>query len=170
MPADTVAVMVQPTSPTWSGRVRPSRGLASILIIAGGALWGSTAWQFLSVDRVPMTWLLGLIALAVTLLIIATSAFDVRVDADGLTATSALRWPRFGVTPDEIAAITVTDINPLREFRGYGVRRSRTALGIVLRSGEAIDVTRTNGRRLVIVIDDARAAAEVLAAVRARSN
>ena len=59
----------------------------------------------------------------------------------------------------------------LGEFGGWGIRFGRgRRLGIVMRSGEALDVQNRNGSALVVTVDDAATAAALLKAVAARSG
>lgn len=44
------------------------------------------------------------------------------------------------------------------------------ATGVVLRSGEAIEVQRTGGRRFVVTVDDAQTGAALLGTLVARSR
>jgi hypothetical protein len=58
-------------------------------------------------------------------------------------------------------------VNPLAEFGGWGWRWGADGrVGVVLRAGEGIQVTRTNGKRFVVTVDDAQTGASVLAGVR----
>ena len=55
------------------------------------------------------------------------------------------------------------------EFGGWGLRLSvEGRFGVVLRQGEAIEVTRANGRRFLVTVDDAATGAALLQALIAR--
>lgn len=106
------------------------------------------------------------IAVAVILVIATSVAFHVRIDEAGLTVRSILGVPRFHVPADDIEKVDVTDIRAIGDFGGYGIRVHKGALGVILRSGPAVEVTRrSNGRRFVVTIDDAGTAAAALATV-----
>lgn len=52
------------------------------------------------------------------------------------------------------------------EFGGWGLRLSvDRRFGVVLRAGEAIEVTRANGKRFVVTVDDAGTGAALLEAL-----
>jgi len=60
----------------------------------------------------------------------------------------------------------------VREFGGWGVRTSVAtgATGVVLRSGEAIEIHRTGGRRFLVTVDDAATGAALLATLAERDR
>ncbi len=111
--------------------------------------------------------------LAVLLIVLAatTLVFHVRVDESGLTVSSALGLPRFRVPLDDVAAATSVDVTPMGEFGGWGLRLAPGRFGVVLRTGEAIDVTRrSRARRFVVTVDDAATGAALLVALRDRAH
>lgn len=103
-------------------------------------------------------------------LLLMTSFWTVRADATGLTVRSATGWPRFRVPADEIAQAGSTRATALGEFGGWGIRFGRgRRLGIVMRSGEALEVQNRDGGALVVTVDDADTAARLLSAVAGRA-
>lgn len=112
---------------------------------------------------------IGVLAVIVILLAAGTSTFHVLVDASGLTVRSPLGIPRFSVALSDIRSVAVSDVSPLGEFGGYGIRSAVGAFGIVLRRGPAIDVTRASGRRFVVTVDDAARGAALLEALVQRA-
>ncbi len=118
----------------------------------------------------PAGLLLVLVALIVAF---ATSTLDwhVSIDERGLVARSLLGFPRFRVPLDEVSSASVVELNPLVDFGGWGIRfglGKRT--GIVMGSGEALELFRRPSGSLVITLHDARGAAEVLAGLVARAG
>ncbi|HWV50232.1 MAG TPA: DUF1648 domain-containing protein [Microbacterium sp.] len=92
-------------------------------------------------------------------------AFRVSVTAGGLRVRSFLGWPDTRIPVDDITRIDVVRIDPLTEFGGWGWRFGTDGRrGVVLRSGEALQVTRSNGRVFVVTIDRAHQAAALLQA------
>lgn len=88
----------------------------------------------------------------------------VTVDRRGVTVRSRLGWPRFHTALAGIARADVVHVNALRDFGGFGIRISvmgphRGTRGLVLRSGEALRLTRVDGSRELVVVDDAETAA-----------
>jgi hypothetical protein len=100
----------------------------------------------------------------------ATTTFHVFVDDAGLHAFSAVGFPRLGVPIADVADAGVAQVNGFAEFGGWGIRQRPGALAIVLRNGESLQVTRRNGKRLVITVDDAETAAALLVAFAKRAN
>jgi len=138
--------------------------VVSILALAIGtvvvAASGSTAW-----------WVMLGVTVLLALLAVTTLVFRVRVDDRGLIVRSPLGIPRFQVPIDDVEAVAVTSVQPTAEFGGWGIRLAPDgAFGIVLRAGEALQVTRRNGRRFVVTVDDAATAAALLEALSARAR
>jgi hypothetical protein len=110
----------------------------------------------------------GWITAAVTGVLIVAAAtsltFRVRASAAGLQVRSTLGWPKIVVPADRIASVRSIQVDPFAEFGGWGYRIGTDGRrGVVLRGGPAIEVTRTDGRRFVVTVDDAETAAAVLA-------
>ncbi|MGO2140067.1 MAG: DUF1648 domain-containing protein [Leucobacter sp.] len=75
------------------------------------------------------------------------------------------------VPAGQVTDVTVSDINPFGEFGGWGWRISVDGkVGIVMRTGEGIRVTRSKGRPLVVTLDDAESAAAALATAARRAR
>lgn len=109
-------------------------------------------------------------SLALVLVLASTTSFwRVTADRRGLLVRSVLGWPRIRIAAADIGSVQVVDINPTADFGGWGYRwagQGRT--GIIMRAGEAIEVTRNNGKRFVVTVDDAKTGAGVLAALGAQ--
>ena len=95
---------------------------------------------------------------------IVTLVFRVRIGPSGILVRSLVGWPTIDIPAGEVAAVRAVTVNPFAEFGGWGLRYGLDGrYGVVLRAGEALEVTRTDGRRFVVTIDDAETAASVLA-------
>ncbi len=155
----------------WMQRLEPGR-TAGVLIIAGLAL-AITAGAAIIWASAPLVNLLvwvGIVAL-LALAVSSTLFWTIRIDENGFAARSALGAPNYQYPLSEIEGAAVADITPLRDFGGWGIRMAggrRT--GIVLRAGEAIEVTRTDGKTLVVTVDDALRGAALLNGLVARSR
>lgn len=108
--------------------------------------------------------------LASTLLLLlltgAIFVFRVRVDRAGLTVRSAVGVPRFRIPLDDVAEARVVIVSPMAEFGGWGLRVGLDGrFGVVLRAGEALQVTRRDNRVFVVAVDDATTAAALLVAL-----
>ena len=92
------------------------------------------------------------------------------VDRRGLTvALGLLGWPRVRVPAEDVEEVTVADVSPI-QFGGWGYRVVPGGRGVILRSGEALVVTRRSGKRFTVTVDDAGTAAGLLSAVATRSR
>lgn len=155
-PGERVAWMRE----TAIGRVWVMFSVAAVVLI-----WASVLITWSVGDSLAAVGGVGAAAIAVTAAIATVLAFRVRIDRRGLCVTSVFGVPRFSVKPEEIERVEVVEVNPLGEFGGYGVRWRPGRLGVVLRTGEAIEVHRTSGRSFVVTVDDAETGAAVLASV-----
>lgn len=124
-------------------------GLAIVQWFTGSALSASVA---------------TVIALFVPALMAVTLIFHVQVGASGLTARSGLGVFRFHVPVDDIEAVAAVHVNAMGEFGGVGIRKAPGRFGIVMRSGEALELTRGNGQRFLVTVDDPDTAAALLQA------
>lgn len=144
----------------WFRRTRSGAGAAVVALATLGAAAAAVATD---------QWWMLLVALALLALSAATFSWVVRVDATGLTASSTLGVPRTHVPLDEVVEARATTVRCFRDFGGWGWR---TALdgrtGIVLRSGDALEVTRSGGSVLVVTVDDAATGAALLNTLAAR--
>ncbi|RKQ89197.1 uncharacterized protein DUF1648 [Mycolicibacterium mucogenicum 261Sha1.1M5] len=108
--------------------------------------------------------IVGASLLVVVVLTVTCMRFNVRIDERGLEARSFVGWPVMRVPAEQVVTVEVGDIHPFGEFGGWGWRLSVDGkIGIVMRTGEGIRVTRRTGRPLVVTIDDAESAAAALA-------
>lgn len=110
-----------------------------------------------------------LVLVLVAVLAATTTWWRVSADHRGFIARGVLGWPGRRIPVDDIRSVQVVDVNPGRDFGGWGWRwggNGRT--GIILRAGEAIEVTTVEGKRFVVTVDDAATGAGVLAALAAQ--
>lgn len=117
----------------------------------------------------------ALTATGVTLLVIVavatTIVFRVRIDDGGLHVRSALGWPRVRIPRDDIARAEVVHVEPFAEYGGWGWRGAMgSGTGVVTRRGEALRVTRRDGRIFTVTVDDATTAAGLLRGLDERED
>lgn len=113
--------------------------------------------------------LVALVVLLAALLMAWTHSLTVRVDDRGVSA-------HFGPLPGlgarvplaDVAAVRVEEIEPMR-WGGWGYRRSTRGTALIVRGGPGLVLTRTGGQELALSVDDPRGAAELVAALLARS-
>ncbi len=145
----------------WFGTSAMGRPGAIFLVIAVLVLIATTAWVFVMDGATG--WILAVVTLLVMALVATTLVFRIRINAEGLRVRSVAGWPRWSIPASDITDARVVQVNPMGEFGGWGLRFAVDGrMGIVLRTGEGLQVTRRSGRTLVVTVDDARTAASVL--------
>lgn len=113
---------------------------------------------------IPVTVLAVLAALAAT-----NTWWRVSADRRGFLVQGMLGWPRRLIPLGDIRTVQVIDVNPTRDFGGWGWRWGGGGRsGVILRAGEAIEVTHSSGKRFVVTVDGAATGAGVLAALLAQ--
>ncbi|GAA4767973.1 DUF1648 domain-containing protein [Microbacterium gilvum] len=118
-----------------------------------------------------VTWITIGCAVLVAALVATTVVYRVRVDDAGLTVRAPIGWPRVRIPRAEIASAEVAYVDPMGEYGGWGWRYGMSSgWGVVMRAGEALRVTRTNGRVFTVTIDDAATAAALLAGLGERTD
>ena len=154
----------------WLQRIEPSRTVGTVLvavlallIVGGGVSFALVAptWAF-------AVWSGGMLLIAA--LVVDTLFWRVSIDANGLLVRSALGWPRFAIPADQVATAAVIDVNPTRDFGGWGIRwGGAKRWGVVTRAGEALEVTRKDGRVLVVTVPHPSSGAALLNALAQRT-
>lgn len=155
----------------WLQRVAIARSGRTLLIGAVVLLAVVTALTSTATADAAAVWITGGVTVLLALLVASTTVFHVRVDDDGLAVTSAVGWPRTRVPLDDVAAAAAVEVDPMAEFGGWGMRWAPGGrFGVVLRTGEAIEVTRRSGRTFVVTVADAATGAGLLTALAARTE
>lgn len=151
----------------WIKSVSVARGGQVVL---GIGVFLTIAMSVLLLARgVAAGWIVAVIALVLALLVATGLSFRVRASSAGLRVRSVAGWPRLEIPAADIASARAIQVDPFAEFGGWGYRFGTDGRrGFVLRAGEAIEVTRTDGRVFVVTVDDASTAASVLAAAASR--
>jgi hypothetical protein len=111
-----------------------------------------------------------LVVVALAGLVVGSSlAARVWVDRRGLTVRAPLGFPAVTIPLDEIAAVDVIQVSALGDYGGWGWRIGRRGRpGVVFHSGDALQVTRGDGRRFVVTVDGAQEAAALLTSLTDR--
>lgn len=150
---------------------RTTRGSATFFVVLIGAavcVLGVGIW--LLGDQRPEGWILVGVGALLSCAIPMTGMFRVRVDGSGLAVSSAVGWPTFRVPLADVGQAVAAPISPLSDFGGWGVRWAPGRMGVVLRAGEGIVVTRRDGRLFAVTVDDADTAAALLNGLQARAR
>lgn len=144
----------------WSGRATGRLGVVTPSVLLAAAALG--AWLVPGDARTVLIVVLPIVALALTTLGQAQVTIGPRGIAVGL---GWLGWPRLRVPVEEVADVTVEDVQPMA-YGGWGLRLVPKVTAVVIRRGEGIRVERPDGRTLVVTVDDAARGAGVLLAHR----
>ena len=100
---------------------------------------------------------------------LAFTGFRVTVDRQGLRWRGRLGLPRGHVPLEDIASSEVVQVDP-SHYGGWGYRLSPVhGTALVTRGGSALRVTRRDGRRFTITVDDAGTGAALLEALSHRA-
>ncbi|MFX4295149.1 DUF1648 domain-containing protein [Streptomyces bohaiensis] len=111
-------------------------------------------------------WVGAVLMFLAALPVAALARLTVTVDRRGLrVAPAGLRAPAKLVELPEVETAGVRKVNAFHEFGGWGYRVRPGTTGVVMRSGEALCVRLRSGREFVVVVGDARQAAETLNAL-----
>lgn len=158
----------------WSGSVVMAR---TGQVLLGIGVLVTVALTAVLVARASLTGSWGsaglMIGVTVLLLLaVGTSlVFRVRVTSDGLRVRSVVGFPSTRIRLSDIAKVEVLDVDPLRDFGGWGWRIAVDGRrGVVLRAGRALQITRVGGRRFAVTVDGADDAAAVLEGLRRASS
>lgn len=115
--------------------------------------------------------LAAVLALVLGPMLVAVLSWTVTVDRTGFTARSGLRWPTLHVLLDEVEHAEVVTVRPVRDFGGFGLRTAMDGrTGAVLRPDPALKVHRSEGRVMVVTVDDAQTGAALLNTLAARTR
>nr|WP_201469232.1 DUF1648 domain-containing protein [Microbacterium hydrocarbonoxydans] len=139
-------------------------------VVLGIGVFITVAMSVLLLARgIAAGWMVAGITVILIVLVATGLSFRVRASAAGLRVRSVAGWPRLEIAAHDIASARAVQVNPFAEFGGWGYRVGADGRrGFVLRTGEAVEVTRTDGRVFVVTVDDATTAASVLAAAASR--
>ena len=98
-------------------------------------------------------------------------ALTVRVDSTGVRARSSIGVPTITIRLADIVSADVLDVNSFTEYGGWGFRWGFNGrMGVIVRSGEALEIRRRRGLSFVIAIDDAVSAAALINSLVARTD
>lgn len=153
----------------WFGTAKMARG--AVVVLVGATLLMLVLSVVVFAQDAGGGWILLGTTVLLLVLIATMLVFRVRANAAGLRVRSLLGWPNTGIPLDRIEKIEVVQIAPMAEFGGWGWRISPDGRrGVVLRAGEALQVTDSRGKVFVVTVDDAVEAASVLESLRQRAQ
>jgi hypothetical protein len=118
---------------------------------------------FSVLERGGAYWPISFIPVVIFLIVLSNFAWTIRVDARGVCMRSSLGIPTITVPLANIESAEVIDVQAIAQYGGFGVRWGLNGrFGVILRSGEALEVLRHNGRSVVVTVDDAASAAALI--------
>jgi hypothetical protein len=116
-------------------------------------------------------WWFAFVPVFVLLVVLSNFAWTVRVDDRGLRIRSVLGIPVVHVPLDQVTSADVTDVQAFSQYGGWGIRLALNGrIGVIVRSGEALEVHRRKGLDVVVTVDDAGSAAALLNGLVQRSG
>jgi hypothetical protein len=101
-------------------------------------------------------------------LVLSTLTWRVRIDHRGVVARSLLGFPRIIVPADRIDGARVVTVSPVADFGGWGLRWIPGQVGVILRGGEALQISQRGGLTVTITTRDAGRAAGIVDAIAAQ--
>lgn len=153
----------------WTRRVAP-RSPALGIALGAGAIVVVGAAVLLAVVQPLALWLL-VIPSVLIVVGYALTFWTLTVDRHGVLARGGFgSWPVIRIPLADIQSARVTDVDPLADFGGWGMRWAPRSTGLIVRSGEALEITRTSGRSLVATVDHAAVGAELINALVLRAR
>ena len=172
-PADLREAQARPISSderaAWMRTLRV-RGVGLWVMVIAMVMLVATA-IVITITGQPEAWWLWVLSILMIGLFATMFVFRVRIDQSGFTARSIAGFPRFFIPLDDVAAARTLTVSPVGDFGGWGLRLAPgMGFGIILQSGPALQIERTNGKRLTITIDDAERAADTLLGLRDRQT
>jgi hypothetical protein len=136
-----------------------------------GLTWGVVGFMiviaaivlFSVLERGGSNWPISFIPVVIFLIVLSNFAWTIRVDARGVRMRSALGIPTITVPLANIESADVIDVQALAQYGGFGVRWGLNGrFGVILRSGQALQILRRHGRSVVVTVDDASTAAALI--------
>lgn len=171
-PAPGIAVAPLTLAPheraVWAGTARTSPWI-TVPVSAAIAAFAVASILTASADSPTALVLLG-VSIALIALLVVFGSFRVTVGEKGVIVRAYFGKPSIAVTLPDIESAQVTSVSPLADWGGYGWRAKPAGTGIVTRSGQALRVVKTNGKELVVTVDEAHLAAATLQALVSRTK
>ncbi|GAB2649884.1 DUF1648 domain-containing protein [Prescottella soli] len=151
----------------WTGTAAMPRWLATVLALVPVVIVVSVVWAA-SEDAVPM--LLVAAVVGALLMGLTLAPVHVVVDGRGLETRYVLTGGRRRIPLDEIARADVVKIGLINRYGGIGYRVGPDGVGLLIRPGAALRVTRGDGSKFTVTVDGADQAAAVLNSLAARGR
>jgi hypothetical protein len=142
-----------------------------ILALVGILLVVTTVCVLVVVRSDGKAWPIVFIPVLLIGVALTNLAWTVRVDNTGVRARSSIGIPTITIRLADIVSADVLDVNSFTEYGGWGFRWGFNGrMGVIVRSGEALEIRRRRGLSFVITIDDADSAAALINSLVARTD
>ncbi|QCQ90860.1 DUF1648 domain-containing protein [Rhodococcus sp. SGAir0479] len=167
-PADAPRIaLADSESVVWTGTAAMPRWLAVTLgvlplVVAAAAAWGASD---AGVPALVITAVVGALLMG-----LALAPVHVVVDGRGLETRYVLTGGRRRVPLDEVARADAVRIGLINRYGGIGYRVGPDGVGLLVRPGAALRVTRGDGSKFTVTVDGADQAAAVLNSLAARGR
>ncbi|MFI5898434.1 hypothetical protein ACIA5D_51045 [Actinoplanes sp. NPDC051513] len=149
----------------WTGKVDLPAWFVSLIAGVAAALIVFSVLLLLTIGG--KVWPIFLSPALLLVVLLVTAQFVVTAGPRGFIVRSALGWPRFRIPAGSLAKAGVVQIDPMADFGGWGIRwaigpNRKGRWGIVTHRGPGLEVVRSDGRSIVVTVDDPGTAAAVL--------
>ena len=149
---------------SWSQSARLST--TALLIVGSVIVVGLVTVIFAAYDSAEYQTLGLFVVIFVVLTAMSNFWWHVSADQRGFIVKGLFSVPRKRIRLENIRSVKVIDVEPTRDFGGWGWRWTGDGRsGVILRPGPSIEVTQTNGKQFIVTVDDAATGAGVLAAL-----
>ena len=146
---------------SWNGQTATGRVLITLAAIT---------FLGFGVGAVMTNWFMLIPAALLALSILAGSQFSVSAGPGGVRVAGVAGFPTVTVPLDQIESVEAGSVSA-KSFGGWGLRKSLSGHDAILtRSGPALVVTRTDGAKLHITIDDPALPASIMASLLDRRS
>ncbi len=160
-PATPAVALATDERASWIRTASVSHGVLLVLVLITVVV-GAVELVVISVSD-GKTWWLAFVPALLLILLLCNFAWSIRVDSRGVRIRSAFGVPTIWIPLDNIVSASVVQAQAISEFGGYGVRWNLNGkLGVILRSGEALEIRRRKGLTVVVTVDDATTAAALI--------
>ncbi|QBJ98292.1 DUF1648 domain-containing protein [Rhodococcus sp. ABRD24] len=167
-PSDAARLALTDTETVvWTGTAAMPRWLAMVFAFVPIVIVVSAVWMA-SEDAAPM--LLVAAVVGALLMGLALAPVHVVVDGRGLETRYVLTGGRRRIPLDEIARADAVSIGLINRYGGIGYRVGPDGVGLLVRPGAALRVTRGDGSKFTVSVDGADQAAAVLNSLAARGR
>jgi hypothetical protein len=168
-PAGAPVTLADGERATWIRTASLSTGLIWFIILICVAIGAVTVVSTILTNG--QYWWISFVPVVVLLIALSNFAWTVRVDSRGLTIRSVLGIPVIHVPLEQVTLADVIDVQALSQYGGWGIRFALNGrIGVIVRSGEALEVHRSRRLDVVVTVDDAGSAAALLNGLVQRSG